>query len=84
LHGQPAPVIDGLTGDQRFFLAYAQSWREKRREEFQRQLIVMDVHSPEKYRVNGVVPNMDAWYPLFDVKPGDKLYVAPADRVRIW
>jgi len=84
LHGQPAPVIDGLTGDQRFFLAYAQSWREKRREEFQRQLIVMDVHSPEKYRVNGVVPNMDAWYPLFDVGPGDKLYVAPADRVRIW
>ena len=84
LHGQPAPVIDGLTGDQRFFLAYAQSWREKRREEFQRQLIVMDVHSPEKYRVNGVVRNMDAWYPLFDVKPTDKLYVAPADRVRIW
>jgi putative endopeptidase len=84
LHGQPAPVIDGLTGDQRFFLAYAQSWREKRREEFQRQLIVMDVHSPEKYRVNGVVPNMDAWYELFGVKPGDKLYVAPADRVRIW
>jgi len=84
LHGQPAPVIDGLTGDQRFFLAYAQSWREKRREEFQRQLIVSDVHSPEKYRVNGVVRNMDAWYPLFDVKPSDKLYVAPADRVRIW
>jgi len=84
LHGQPAPVIDGLTGDQRFFLAYAQSWREKRREEFQRQLIVMDVHSPEKFRVNGVVRNMDAWYPLFDVKPGDKLYVAPADRVKIW
>ena len=84
LHGQPAPVIDGLTGDQRFFLAYAQSWREKRREEFQRQLIVMDVHSPEKFRVNGVVPNMDAWYPLFDVKPGDKLYIAPSDRVRIW
>ena len=84
LHGQPAPVIDGLTGDQRFFLAYAQSWREKRREEFQRQLIVMDVHSPEKYRVNGVVRNMDAWYPLFDVKPSDKLYVAPQDRVRIW
>jgi putative endopeptidase len=84
LHGQPAPVIDGLTGDQRFFLAYAQSWREKRREEFQRQLIVMDVHSPEKYRVNGVVPNMDAWYTLFDVKPGDKLYIAPDARVKIW
>jgi len=84
LHGQAAPVIDGVSGDQRFFLAYAQSWREKRREEFQRQLIVMDVHSPEKYRVNGVVRNVDAWYPLFDVKPTDGLYVAPAGRVRIW
>ncbi len=84
LHGKPAPVIDGLTGDQRFFLAYAQGWREKRREEFQRQLIVMDVHSPEKYRVNGVVPNLDAWYAEFGVKPGDKLYIAPENRVRIW
>ena len=84
LHGQPAPVIDGLTGDQRFFLAYAQSWRDKKRDDYLRQLIVRDVHSPVKFRVDGVVRNMDAWYPLFEVKPGDNLYLAPSDRVRIW
>jgi putative endopeptidase len=84
LHGQPAPVIDGLTGDQRFFLAYAQSWRDKRREDAQRSLIVSDVHSPEVYRVNGVVRNVDAWYAAFGVQPGAALYLAPADRVRIW
>ena len=80
LHGKPAPVIDGLTGDQRFFLAYAQSWREKSREDTIRSRLVSDVHSPELYRVNGVVRNMDAWYAAFGVKPGDKLYLAPADR----
>jgi putative endopeptidase len=84
LHGQPAPVIDGLTGDQRFFLAYAQSWRTKRREAALRRQMVSDPHSPEQYRVNGVVRNVDAWYQAFDVKPGDALYLAPADRVRIW
>ena len=85
LHGKPAPVIDGLTGDERFFLAYAQSWRDKRREDMVRQQIASDVHSPEKYRVNGVVRNMDPWYASFpQVKPGDPLYVAPADRVKIW
>ncbi|HEX3406809.1 MAG TPA: M13-type metalloendopeptidase [Caulobacteraceae bacterium] len=84
LHGQPAPVIDGLTGDQRFFLAYAQSWRDKRREDAIRNMIVGDVHSPELYRVNGVVRNVDAWYAAFDVKPGAALYLAPAERVRIW
>ncbi len=85
LHGKPAPVIDGLTGDERFFLAYAQSWRDKRREDMVRQQIASDVHSPEKYRVNGVVRNMDPWYASFpSVKPGDPLYVAPADRVKIW
>jgi putative endopeptidase len=84
LGGKPAPVIDGLTGDQRFFLSFAQSWRTKRRDDFVRQLIVRDVHSPEKFRVDGVVRNVDAWYDAFEVKPGDKLYLAPADRVRIW
>src|SRR5580692_690220 len=62
LHGKPAPVIDGLTGDQRFFLAYAQSWRDKIRPDAEKSRIVGDVHSPEVYRVNGVVRNVDAWY----------------------
>jgi putative endopeptidase len=84
LHGQPAPVIGGLTGDQRFFLAYAQSWRDKRREDAMRDQIVRDVHSPEIYRVNGVVRNVDAWYDSFAVTPEAKLYVPPADRVHIW
>ena len=84
LHGKPAPVIDGLTGDQRFFLAYAQSWRDKRREDAIREMIVGDVHSPELYRVNGVVRNVDGWYAAFDIKPGAALYLAPSDRVRIW
>ena len=84
LKGRPAPVIDGLTGDQRFFLAYAQSWRDKRRDEAVKQQLVSDPHSPEAFRVNGVVRNVDAWYAAFDIKPGDKLYLAPADRARIW
>ena len=84
LHGQPAPVIDGLTGDQRFFLAFAQGWRDKRREEAIRQQLVSDPHSPEAFRVDGVVRNLDAWYPAFDVKPGEALYLAPDARARIW
>jgi putative endopeptidase len=84
LHGQPAPVIDGLTGDQRFFLAFAQSWRDKRREDAVRDMLVRDVHSPEIYRVNGVVRNVDAWYGSFAVQPGAALYLAPPDRVHIW
>jgi putative endopeptidase len=84
LGGKPAPVIDGLTGDQRFFLAYAQSWRDKRREDAVRDQLVRDVHSPEIYRVDGVVRNVDLWYEAFGVKTEDKLYLAPGDRVRIW
>ena len=84
LHGKPAPVIDGLTGDQRVFLGWAQVWRAKMRDDARRQQVVVDPHSPEMYRVNGVVRNIDAWYKAFDVKPGDKLYVAPADRAMVW
>jgi putative endopeptidase len=84
LHGQPAPVIDGLTGDQRFFLGFAQIWRGKTRDDALRQQMVSDPHSPEKARVDGVVPDVDAWYKAFDVKPGDKLYRTPDQRVRIW
>ena len=82
-HGA-APVIDGLTGDQRFFLAFAQAWRSKIREGALRQRLLTDPHSPPFYRVNGVVRNVDAWYAAFDVKPGDALYLAPEARVHIW
>ncbi|TCM17783.1 putative endopeptidase [Novosphingobium sp. PhB165] len=84
LGGKEAPVIDGLTGDQRFFMAWAQVWRSKYREEAVRQQLKTDYHSPAHYRINGLVRNFDEWYKAFDVKPGDKLYQAPADRVRIW
>jgi endothelin-converting enzyme/putative endopeptidase len=82
-HGEP-PVIDGFTGDQRFFIAYAQSWQGKRREGAIRAQLLADPHSPEAYRVNGIVRNVDAWYAAFDVRPGDALYLAPAARVHVW
>ena len=84
LGNNPAPVIDGLTGDQRFFLSYAQSWRQKSTDDSIRQQIVSNPHAPVRYRVNGVVRNMDAWYEAFNVKLGDKLFLAPENRVRIW
>jgi endothelin-converting enzyme/putative endopeptidase len=82
-HGA-SPVIDGLTGDQRFFIAYAQAWQEKQREDAERQQVITNEHSPGKYRVNGVVRNVDAWYKAFNVQPGDKLYLPPDQRVHIW
>ena len=84
LGGKEAPVIDGLTGDQRFFIAYARTYRDKVREELARALLEGDSHAPSRYRVNGVVRNMDAWYAAFNVEPGDRLYLTPKDRVRIW
>jgi putative endopeptidase len=84
LRGQPAPVIDGLTGDQRVFLGWAQVWRGKVRDAAARQALTVDPHSPPTARVNGPMRNIDAWYTAFDVKPGDKLYLAPKDRVKIW
>jgi predicted metalloendopeptidase len=83
LHGKPTPVLQGLTGDQRFFLAFTQSWREKEREEALRQQILTDGHAPAEYR-GDTVRNLDAWYPAFNVKPGQKLYLAPKDRVQVW
>jgi endothelin-converting enzyme/putative endopeptidase len=82
-HGEP-PVIGGLTGDQRFFIASGQSWRSKIREGALRERLLSDPHSPPEYRVDGVVRNVDAWYKAFDVKPGDKLYLPPEQRVHIW
>lgn len=82
-HG-PAKVIDGLTGDQRFFRAYAQVWQAKYRDGALRQQLLSNPHSPGYFRVNGVVRNVDAWYKSFGVKPGDKLYLPPQQRVHIW
>ncbi len=83
LNGQEAPIIDGTTGDQRFFLAWAQVWREKRTEESMLNQLRGGTHAPGRYRA--LAPrNHDAWYEAFDVKPGDALYLAPEDRVRIW
>ena len=83
LNGRPAPVINGLTGEQRFFLGYAQSRRESTREAALRNLIATDGHAPGRYRAE-TVRNLDAWYRAFGVRPGQRLYLAPADRVRIF
>ena len=84
LGGQPAPVIDGLTGEQRFFLAFAQIWRSRQRDETARLRILLDSHAAEKFRVNGVVRNIDAWYDAFDIGKEDPLHLPPEERVRIW
>jgi putative endopeptidase len=84
LKGAPAPVLDGVTGDQRVFLGWAQVWRGTSRDDALRRQLVTDPHSPPHERVDGVVRNIDAWYAAFDVKPGDALYLAPDQRVRIW
>jgi len=84
LHGKPAPVIDGFTGDQRVFLGWAQAWRGKVTDDFVKKQVVSDPHSPRQFRVIGPTRNIDAWYAAFGVKPGDKLYVEPSKRVHIW
>ena len=84
LKGKKPKVIDGFTGDQRFFLAWSQIYRNNMRDEQLRVQVTSDPHSPSQFRVNGVVRNMDAWYDAFGVKPGDKLYLDPKDRVHIW
>jgi putative endopeptidase len=84
LNGKPAAVRDGYTGDQRFFLAYAQVWRGKYREGAMRQQLLANPHSPPHWRVDGPTRNVDGWYEAFGVKPGDKFYLPPDQRVRIW
>jgi predicted metalloendopeptidase len=83
LGGKPAPVLEGLSGDQQFFLSFAQSWRNKAREPALRQQVLTDVHAPAQYRAQ-TVRNLDGWYDAFDVKAGQALYLAPSDRIRIW
>lgn len=84
LKGKPAPVLEGYTGDQRFFLAWAQVWRSLYTPEALRNQVQSGPHSPAEYRVNGTLQNVDAWYRAFNVTPNNKLYVAPNKRVRIW
>jgi endothelin-converting enzyme/putative endopeptidase len=83
-YGGQAPVLDGFTGDQRFFMSWAQTWRNVMLPEELRRRVLTDPHSPNRFRVNGVVRNIDAWYDAFGVKEGDPLYLTPANRVRIW
>ena len=83
LAGKPAPVQNGFNGDQQFFIAFAQNWGAKEREAALRRQILTDSHAPAQYRAD-TVRNIDPWYAAFNVKPGEKLYLAPADRVRIW
>jgi predicted metalloendopeptidase len=81
--GKEAPAVDGFSGDQQFFIGFAQSWRSKFREPAIRQRILTDGHAPAEYRAD-TVRNLDAWYTAFDVKPGEALYLAPSERVRAW
>jgi putative endopeptidase len=84
LRGRAAPVLGGYSGDQRFFMAWSQGWQQKVRDDMAKMLVVSDVHSPARWRVDGTLRNIDAWYAAFGVKPGDKLYLKPEDRVRVW
>jgi endothelin-converting enzyme/putative endopeptidase len=83
LAGKPAPTQDGFSGDQQFFIGFAQNWASKARPAALRQQVMTDSHSPGQYRAS-TVRNLDAWYPAFNVQPGETLYLAPADRVQIW
>jgi putative endopeptidase len=84
LNGRPAPVIGGYTGEQRVFLGWAQVWRSKGRPDALKQQVASDPHSPARFRVDGPMRNIDAWYDAWGVKPGDKLYLKPEDRVHLW
>ena len=83
LGGEPAPVVQGLSGEQQFFIAYAQAWRGKQREPALRHQLIVDGHAPAQYRA-ATVRNLDAWYEAFGVQPGDALYLEPRERVRVW
>ncbi|SMQ68798.1 putative endopeptidase [Altererythrobacter xiamenensis] len=84
LDGKEPPVIDGLTGDQRFFLGFAQIWRGMEREESLRNRVMTANHPPGEFRLNNAVRHLDAWYDAFNVQPGDDLYLPPEERIRIW
>ena len=83
LGGKEAPMLDGFSGDQRFYLGWAQVWRRNYREANLRQRLLTDPHAPSEQRT-WVVRNLDPWYPAYNVQPGQKLYLAPEKRVRMW
>jgi predicted metalloendopeptidase len=84
LGGKPGPTLDGFTAEQRLLLRWAQVWRGKTREEYVRQTLFLEQHAPPQYRAHGPLVNIDAFYEAFNVQPGDKLYLDPKNRVRIW
>lgn len=84
LNGKTAPILDGYTGEQRFFMAWAQGWQKKVREDAAKMALASDPHSPARWRVDGTLRNIDPWYTAFGVTPGSKLYIDPAQRVRVW
>ena len=84
LHGEQAPVIDGLTGAQRFFISWARAWQEKLRDEEVIRLLATDPHSPNEFRCNQIARNLDEFHAAFDVAPADELWLDPGARVRIW
>src|SRR5690606_10230295 len=84
LDGEEPAVIDGFTGDQRFFMGWAQVWRIKHRDAFLRQLLQVDSHAPGQYRAVGPLSHIPAFYTAFDVQEGDALYLAPEDRIKLW
>lgn len=83
VRGRPDTMTDGFTGEQRFLLSYAQSWREKHREAALRRAVLTDGHAPDEYRAS-TVRNIDGWYAAFDIQAGQPLYLAPGARMRIW
>ena len=84
LNGREAPIMDGMTGDQRFFMGIGQVWKYKATDEAQRNRIMTDPHSPPRFRVNGTLPNMPEFVAAFDVQEGDDMYLPPEERVKIW
>jgi predicted metalloendopeptidase len=84
LGGAPSPVIDGLTGEQRFFLAWARIWRTRERPEFARQIVLTSRHAPAPHRANAMPGHLDAFYRAFDVRETDRLFVAPPRRARLF
>jgi predicted metalloendopeptidase len=84
LGGKPAPTIDGLNADQRYYMGWAQIWRAKQRDDALRQQVMTNPHAPEMYRANGPVRNIPEFYSTFGVKEGDKMWLAPEKRTKIW